>query len=255
MEATGMRNFKKPLLFALALVPIAAIAGYFTMLYQLDFLDAVLVEEAVAQLGSLDILVAVYIVQTVGYTLFCGFVGYLLADTLGLMKPIRFEKRPLAVTAVLSAAGGILFSLDYWTFGKWMPEIGAATAATLNWKVVAASVLYGGVVEELMLRLFMMSLIAWLLWKLFFRKQESAPAGVIVAANVIAALLFAAGHLPATVMTFGALTPMLLIRCFLLNGGFGMLFGFVYRKYGIQYAMVSHALLHIVSKLIWFLFI
>ena len=34
-------------------------------------------------------------------------------------------------------------------------------------------------------------------------------------------------------------------------GGFGLLFGWMYRKYGIQYAMLSHALLHIVSKTVW----
>ena len=53
---------------------------------------------------------------------------------------------------------------------------------------------------------------------------------------------------------FGALTPLILVRCFLLNGGFGLVFGRLYRKYGIQYAMLSHALLHIVSKLIWTVF-
>ena len=93
-----------------------------------------------------------------------------------------------------------------------------------------------------------------MLWKLFFRSREAVPAGVLVAANAIAALMFAAGHLPATALLFGGLTPMLLFRCFLLNGGFGLLFGRIYRKYGIQYAMVAHALAHIVSKLIWFLF-
>lgn len=41
---------------------------------------------------------------------------------------------------------------------------------------------------------------------------------------------------------------------FLLNGGFGLLCGWLYRKYGIQYSMLSHALLHIVSKMIWILF-
>ncbi len=43
--------------------------------------------------------------------------------------------------------------------------------------------------------------------------------------------------------------------CFLLNGGFGLLFGRLYRRYGIQYAMLSHALLHIVSKTVWTLFL
>jgi membrane protease YdiL (CAAX protease family) len=78
---------------------------------------------------------------------------------------------------------------------------------------------------------------------------------VIIAANVIAAVLFAAGHHPATIVMFGELTPLILFRCFLLNGGFGLVFGYFYQKYGIQYAMISHAGCHIISKIIWLIFI
>ncbi len=250
-----MKKLKDALLFTLPLLPVGAVAGYFTILYQLDILDAATVELAVSQLGGRGVLIAVYIVQTIGYTAFCGFVGHILANQLGLMRPLRFAGKPLLITLALSVVGGVVLSLDYWTFGAWIPGIREATDLTLSFHVVMASVLYGGVVEELMLRLFMLSLIAWLLWKLFFRKSETAPKGAIIAANVIAAIVFAAGHLPATAMLFGTLTPMLLLRCFLLNGGFGLLFGWLYRKFGIQYAMVGHALAHIVSKLIWVLFV
>ena len=250
-----IRKLKKPLLFTLALLPIAAVAGYFTMQYQLACLDDTIVEQAVSQLGSLEMLSVVYVIQTVGYAAFCGFFGYLLSSKLGLMKPIRLEGRATLIVLALSVVGGILFSMDYWTFGAWIPGVREATDLTLNLNVVISSVLYGGVIEEVMLRLFMMSLIAWMIWKLFFRKREVAPTGVIVAANVIAAMLFAAGHLPATAMLLGTLTPLILVRCFLFNGGFGLLFGWIYRKYGIQYAMMSHALLHIVSKLIWVIFL
>ncbi|MBR6570794.1 MAG: CPBP family intramembrane metalloprotease [Clostridia bacterium] len=117
-----------------------------------------------------------------------------------------------------------------------------------------ASVVYGGVMEEIMMRLFLMSLLAWLGWKILYRKQEKPPVWVFAAANVISAVLFAAGHLPATVMLFGQLTPLLVVRCFLFNGGFGLFFGWLYRRYGIQYAMLGHMLAHIVSKLIWAIF-
>lgn len=250
-----MKNLKKSLLFTLSLLPIAAVAGYFTILYQLEFLDAATVELAVSQLGSVEAMVVVYVVQTVCYAAFCGFVGHILASKLGLMRPIGFERRAVVTTLVLSVIGGILFSLDYWTFGAVIPGIQEENAAMLNWTTVAACVLYGGVVEELMLRLFFMSLIAWLIWKLFCRKQTDVPAWVLAAANVIAAVCFAAGHLPATVQLFGTLTPLIIVRCFLLNGGFGLLLGWLYRRYGIQYAMLSHALLHVVSKAIWFVFV
>ena len=51
------------------------------------------------------------------------------------------------------------------------------------------------------------------------------------------------------------LTPMIIFRCFLLNGGFGLLFGWLYRKYGLRYAMIAHGGCHVVSKLIWILFV
>ena len=77
---------------------------------------------------------------------------------------------------------------------------------------------------------------------------------MLVAANVTSALLFAAGHLPANDMMFG-LTPVIVLRCMLLNGVFGLAFGWLYRKFGLRYAMIAHGGCHVVSKLIWILFI
>ena len=252
-----MAKFKKPLLFALCLLPIAIVAGIFVGFYQLDTLSDEMIAEVVAQAGSTEILIVVGAVQTIGYALFCGFFGYLLADKIGLWKPIRFEKKKLTTTLVISVVGGIVFSLDHWVFGSMIDGIQAANAASLTVSGVIASVLYGGIIEEVLMRLFFMSLIAWVVWKVFYRKHSSGniPASVFIAANIIAALAFAAGHLPATVAIFGELTPLIVFHCFLLNGGFGLIFGWLYRKYGIGYSMVSHAVFHIVSKLIWILFI
>lgn len=249
-----MRQAKNALCFALALLPVAAAAGWFVCAYQLEIYDAQLTSQLVAQVGSLTAVYLVTALQTVAYAAVCGFFGYRLAEKTGLMKPLRFEKTALCPTVLLSLVGGVLFSLDRWTFGRWIPEVGASYDAEITLNNWLGSVLYGGIVEELMLRLFLMSLIAWLIRKSFFPREEAVTTGAVIAANVIAAMLFAAGHLPATVVLFGELTPLILLRCFLLNGGFGLLFGRLYRKYGIQYAMVSHALLHIVSKTVWTLF-
>lgn len=247
-------KYRAPLLFAFAMAPIGAVGGYFTLRYQLELLDPALLAPAVEQVGSMDMVFLISVIQTVGYALFCGFFGFLLARKVGLMKPIRFQTAPLLRTGLISLAGGIVFSLDYWTFGAWIPGIQEATLSGVSADALIAAVLYGGIIEEVMLRLFMLSLAAWVLWKLFWRKHETCPGKAVVAANLISALLFAAGHLPATAMTFGSITAPLLFRCFLLNGGFGLLFGWLYRKEGIQYSMVSHMLFHIVSKSIWFLF-
>lgn len=250
-----MSRIKNALRFTLALLPIAAIAGYFTAKYQLSILSPDLIGQAVEQMGSRSMMIGVVIIQTVLYAAVCGFFGYILSEKIGLMRPMRFERSKLFHALLLSLGLGILFSLDPWVFGRSLPEIHSADAAGLGFESWMASILYGGIIEELMMRLFVMSLAAWVLWKTIFRSRTVIPEGVIIAANIIAAALFAAGHLPATIAIFGKLTPLLLIRCFLMNGGFGLFFGRLYRKNGIQYAMLSHACLHIVSKTIWLLFL
>lgn len=250
-----MSTLKKSLLFSLAILPIAIVAIIFTCLYQFEMYPPEILEEAVAQVGSMAIVWIITVIQNVGLIMFCCFFGYILAEKLGLWKPIKFEKRSLTVTLILSVIAGIIFSLDPWTFGNLIDGIKESTAAGMTVYGIIASILYGGIIEEILMRLFVMSLIAFLISKIFYKNCEEIPAKVFVIANIVAALLFAASHLPATLVTFGELSPMLLFRCFLFNGGFGMLFGWLYRKHGLHYAMISHATVHIVSKIIWFIFI
>ncbi|MDY4581654.1 MAG: CPBP family glutamic-type intramembrane protease [Candidatus Faecousia sp.] len=249
-----MKKWKKSLLFGLALVPVAAVGGWFVAWYQFDVYEAGTLEILIAQVGSLETVAWIAVAQTVAYAVVFGALGYLLADKIGLMRPFPLEKDALISTVGISILAGALFSLDYWTFGSALPAVRESILQGLTFRGVMASVLYGGVMEEVLLRLFFLSLIAFVLWKLFFRSRETVLSGVLTAANLLAALIFAAGHLPATVSMYGGLSFLLLLRCFLLNGSFGLLFGSLFRRCGIQYAMLSHALLHIVSKLIWVLF-
>ena len=250
-----MSTLKKSLIFSLAVLPIAIVAIVFVCLYQFEMYPPEILEEAVAQVGSMAIVWIITVVQNVGLIMFCCFFGYILAEKLGLWKPIKFDKRDLTVTLILSVIAGIIFSLDYWTFGNLIDGIKESTAAGMTLNGIIASILYGGIIEEILMRLFVMSLIAFLISKIFYKKCEEIPSKVFVIANIVAALLFAAVHLPATLVTFGELSPMLLFRCFLLNGGFGILFGWLYCKQGLHYAMLSHATVHIVSKIIWFIFV
>jgi len=51
------------------------------------------------------------------------------------------------------------------------------------------------------------------------------------------------------------LTPVIIIRCFLINGGLGLAFGYLYRKYNIRYAIASHGLIHLISDILMLIFI
>jgi hypothetical protein len=110
------------------------------------------------------------------------------------------------------------------------------------WQGFLAS-FYGGLDEEILMRLGVMSLLA-----LGFRtpakilgasKDLVLPSGVFWAANIGSAVLFGLGHLPATV----ALVPLsraLVIRAIVLNGAVGLVFGELFRRYGLEWAMISH---------------
>lgn len=247
-----MNKYRKPLLFVLALVPIAIIGGYFVGMYSWEELADDVKSQIMEQTGNnLNLFYLITSIQTLIYTLVLGFFGYVLSEKTGIMKPIRFEKKPVMVTVGMILFSGFVLCSDIFYFSYHIPQVAEMYLEKPSFAYWMASVLYGGVIEEVMLRLFMMTLIVYIIWKLFFRNEPNPPVGVIIAANVIAALLFAAGHLPSTMLMFGKLTPMILIRCFLLNGGCGLLFGYLYCKYGIQYSMIAHAGAHIVWKTIW----
>ncbi len=52
-----------------------------------------------------------------------------------------------------------------------------------------------------------------------------------------------------------SITPVILIRCFLFNGGLGLAFGHLYRKYGIGYAMIAHGMAHLISDILMIIFV
>lgn len=252
MQAFIQKYWKTLLFFGL----VGLVGGFFTGIYLMDSYPPQIRQEVLSQGITKTILGLVSAVQSAGYGIVLGAVGTFLGKKTGLWKDEKtIKKKPLIIATVISVVGGLgLILPDILFFGKYSEAILNSYAVKPTIPYMLASVLYGGVIEEVMLRLFTMSLIALLLHKLLGKKNEKPTVGILIASNVIAALLFAAGHLPTTAMLMG-ITPMILFRCFLLNGGFGLLFGFLYRKYGLRYAMLAHGGCHVVSKLIWILFI
>ena len=252
-----LKKFKKPLIFALVLLPIALIGGFFTSIYLEETYDPAMLSEMLVQAGISDIIILHIItaVQTAGQIMLMGFFGYILAEKTGLLKSFKINKSGLIPTIVLTVIGSIIFiALEYGVFANIIPEIAALYEAKPTIAYMISCLTYGGVLEEIMMRWFLMSLLIFIIWKLFFRKEEAAPKGVMIGVNIVVALLFAAGHLPTTAMTMG-ITPLILVRCFSLNSLAGLICGHLYMKHGIQYAMLSHAGFHILWKIFWILFI
>ena len=244
---------KNNLKFLIFLAIFGLVGGYFTGLYSVEMLDPEALEQTVAQVGSVEILILISTIQSLIYAVVLGLLGKLIAKKIGLWREFTLETKQFIYIVIASLIGGAFFILaDVLVFARFIPPVldSYLVKPTLNY--IIASVTYGGVVEEVMLRLFFMSLIAFVIAKL--SKGKTVTDTHFIIANILSALLFAAGHLPATAMSIG-ITPIIVIRCFIMNGAFGMLFGRMYRKYGIQYAMLTHAGVHIISKLIWLIFI
>lgn len=252
-----MKNFVKTywktlLFFAV----IGLLGGFFTGIYMLDSYPAEMQQQLLEQGITKTMLGLVTAAQSAGYGIALGALGILLGKKTGLWKDERtITKKPLMASLVIAVIGGLaLIMTDLLFFGHYSQAIMNSYAVKPTIPFMLASVTYGAVIEEVMLRLFAMSLIAFILHKLFGKKNDKPVTAILMASNVIAAILFAAGHLPATFILLGS-SPLMIFRCFLLNGGIGLLFGYLYRKYGLHYAMIAHGGCHVVSKLIWILFI
>ena len=244
--------WKQILFFAL----LGLVGGFFTGLYSFETLTGEMLTQLVEQGVTKPILGVISAIQAMLYGIGLGSIGIILSKKVGLgREDFKFEKKALIDSIIVSFIGGLaLILLDVFFFANYSQVIDDSYLVKPTISYLIAMLTYAPVIEEVMLRLFFMSLIAFILHKFFEKEKEETSTKVIVVANILAALLFAAGHLPAT-SAMMTLTPMIIFRCFLLNGGVGLLFGWLYRKHGIYYAMIAHGGCHVVSKLIWILFI
>lgn len=124
----------------------------------------------------------------------------------------------------------------------------APSAATSAIEGFLAS-FYGGIAEELQLRLFLMTLLVWMLTLAGRHRPKPALFWLAIA---IAALAFGAGHLPAADKVWG-LSSVVVVRTIVLNAVGGMVFGWLYWKRGIEMAMLGHfgadVVLHVLAPL------
>lgn len=184
-------------------------------------------------------------------------LGLLLANRIGLGAPIieawlnkesisEKIKSILPISIILGLiAGVVIIVLEVYVFQplliKDLGEQINALPENINppaWQGFLAS-FYGGIAEELQLRLFFMSLLAWI--GSFIVKPINGKANVTVLwiANILTAIAFGLGHLPAASLIF-PLTTLVVIRIILLNSVGGIIFGWLYQTRGLESAMIAH---------------
>jgi membrane protease YdiL (CAAX protease family) len=184
------------------------------------------------------------------------FLGMLLMKRIGLSAPILDSitkgesaseplRRILLISIVLGVVVGLLIiGLDFIFQPFLLNEIGdkgnllEQGVKPAAWKGFLAS-FSGGIGEEIQLRLFLMSLLAWL-GSFVSRTPEGKPTSAVFwVANILAAIIFGLGHLPA-MATILPLTTLVVVRTVLLNMVGGIVFGWLYQTRGLESAMVAH---------------
>jgi hypothetical protein len=246
------KYLKENFVYLLFLSVVGLIGGFFTAIYAMEMTDPDMMAEALAQMGGKVGYTVISTLQVVSYALIFGILGKYFSKKIGLWRELRFEKSKTVESVLAGLIGGAaIMLLDVLVFSSGAePEaMKESLLASLTPSSIIASFTYGGIIEEVMMRLFLMSLLALLLWKLFFIREETVPTFALVISNIVVAILFAASHLPATAVSIG-LSPIIVLRCFVLNGSMGLVFGRAYRKHGIHYAMLAHIFAHVGMKLL-----
>jgi hypothetical protein len=242
---------KKHLRLILFLTAMGFIGGVTVLPYQMS-----VVSEAPPL--PLPLLYVASGVQTALLAFLFGSLGFIMAEKVNLGMPVLRSwlypqpRRSLdSKGLILAVAGGALLSaavvwLDQWVFSRHIPGLNQGPA--VEWWKGLLTVFYGGVVEEILMRLFFMTLLVWLLAKLF--AKEKVPDTLYWIGILLSAFLFGIGHLPLAGEVFGVLTPPVILRTLLANGLLAVLFGYLYWKKGLEYAMISHmtadVMLHVV---------
>jgi len=220
-----------------------------------------LMPEALAKVPvSLPLLILLQCGQAAVLLGLLAFCGLRMGHALGLGAPwlrallARAPRAPqpwLLALACGVVAAFIVVGLDP-LFAAHMPAplhpLPKGSAGTHAFAGFLAS-FYGGIAEEIQLRLFLVTLLAWGLSRFTHGRVQRWQ---LLAAVLLAAIAFGAGHLPAAANVW-PLDAVVVARTLLLNGIAGLVFGWFYVRHGLESAMLSHfaadLVLHVIAPL------
>jgi membrane protease YdiL (CAAX protease family) len=99
-----------------------------------------------------------------------------------------------------------------------------------------------GITEEVIFRLFGLSLLAWL-GALVIKDPDGRPKlSVLWAANIILAVAFGAAHLSTAASLGWPINALIITRTLVLNGIGGIVLGWLFWTFGLETAMLAHFL-------------
>ena len=181
-------------------------------------------------------------------------LGVWLAPRVGLQAPAVsawLAGRPagpaLRAQLLPGIVGGVAGAAWLWVLSRLAPTALQPSDPASAMPLVV-KLLYGGITEELMVRWGVMTLLLWLGWRLLQRGQGRPGKGLVAAAVLLSAVLFAVGHLPAAQALAGVLTVPVVALVLVGNTVFGLVAGWLFARHGLEAAIIAHVLAHWLSS-------
>jgi hypothetical protein len=190
------------------------------------------------------------VIGVVQYALLCAlavWTGAALGPRVGLRTPILEALMGGALVDTRNVllgggVGGVVSGLLLLVFERFSPPVLRESSPPLGVRL-----LYGGVTEELLARWGLMSFLLWAGWSLIQHRSGPPRLDLVWGAIVGSALLFGLGHLPAVVALAGKLTRAETAYVAIANALFGLLAGFLFWRYGLEAAVLAHAVAHLIA--------
>jgi hypothetical protein len=177
-------------------------------------------------------------------------LGLLLARKMGLGAPLLegwlYHEEPpvrardsLKYGALVGSAVGVILLVIIIPAAPYLPGLPFVSASRAAvWKRVLIC-FYGGIDEEVLTRLFLLTLLGWLGMRVVQRQKARLSPATFWVANIMVAIVFGLGHLPSAAMVMH-ITPTVVVLALALNGIAAVSFGYLYWKRGLEAAMIAH---------------
>lgn len=234
--------FKKIILSIIISIIAGGLLGY----QQIQTLPSEMIISLTKQFGSVQNLVFITIIQTVILTTIATIIGSFLGRKTNLNKRFVINKKMIINTLIIAFISAFSITIPEKLF--FVKALGLPDSFSFSLLYFASSLLYGGIIEEILLRYGVMTFVVFIIQKIVHKSDENSK---YVASIIFASILFSLGHLPATIQLFGY-NQIAIIRGIILNFIPGIGFGYLYWKYGIGYAILGHMFTHIINQLFLF---
>ena len=238
------------------LLLLAGMVGVFVFSYaMITYNLPTLIERMAVDASQFPPNIILIIISTIQPTILIALAiwgGLTLAERMGVnITPILTSARDQTISLLATGLGlGFIAGLVMLVAHQWifLPLTGIPVNATANyplWLAMTSALLYGGIVEELLMRLGLMTFLLWIGTKIQGGNALRPGRRTFWIVNIIVTLIFGLLHVvSAPVLLDVVITPMVIIQAIVLNS-VALLFGWLYWHKGLETVIAAHMGVHL----------